>query len=387
MATTVLECYNISVKRLFAHFPKLKKRYWVVIILILLVGGWFFFGRSSQKVVIETGTVKRQDIKQTVSASGTLQGKDTANLHFGSSGILKYVKPKEGDNVSKNIALGGLDTQDLSITLQQAQNTLRDKQAILDKVLDDVKDHSSDETLAQKQARTTAEVSKDNAYDNVQDAKRALREATLTSPISGIVTKVGAIAGARIGSSDTIIQVVDKSSIYFDAEIDEADIDKIKLGQDAEVTLNSAGDKIFKGKVDKIIPVTTKTSSGSTIIIIRINLGSPEMTFVPGITGQASITTGEAKNVLSVSQDALVTKDEVYIQENGKVLSQKIETGFIGDTDIQVNSGLKEGELVIVNPAGVTPGTRNGGGIGAIVGRLFGVQRGGGAGGFRGGTR
>lgn len=373
-------------KKVFKKILSLKRSYQILIILCLLFAGWFFFGRSSQKVEIETGIVKLQDIKQTVAASGTLQGKDTANLHFRSSGILKYLTVKEGDTVSKNRALAGLDTQDLSISLQQAQNTLRDKQAIVDKTLDDIKNHSSDETLTQRQTRTTAEVAKDNAYDNVRDAQRALKDATLSSPINGVVTKVGAISGASVTSSDTIIQVVDKSSIYFEAEIDEADIDKIKLDQLAEVTLNSSGDKVFKGKIDKIIPVTKTTSSGSTVIVVRIDLGNPEMTFVPGITGQASIITAEAKNILTVSQDALVSKDEVYIQINGNVLLEKIETGFMGDSDIEVKFGLKEGERVVVNPASVSPNTRTGGGIGSVIGRLFGVQRGGG-GGFRGNPR
>jgi len=373
------------VKKVLKKILSLKRRYQILLVIAVLFSGWFFFGQSSQKVAVETGIVKVQDIKQTVASSGTLQGKDTANLHFQSSGILKYISVKEGDIVAKNRALAGLDTQELSISLQQVKNTLRDKQAILDKVLDDVKGHSSDETLTQRQTRTTAEVAKDNAYENVRDAERALRESTLISPINGVVTKVGAITGASVASSDTIIQVVDKSLIYFDAEIDEADIDKVKLDQEVKVTLNSSGDRVFNGKIDKIIPVTKTTSSGSTVIIVRVNLGNPEMTFVPGITGQAEIITKEAKDILTVSQDALVSKDEVYVQTNGNIVARKIETGFIGDTDIEIKSGLKEGERVVVNPANITP-SRTGGGIGNIIGRLFGVQRGSG-GGFRGNSR
>lgn len=373
------------VKHYFHKIKSLPKKISIPIILVLLIGGWFLYSSTNKKIVVETSTVKKANIKQTVSASGTLQGKDTVNLHFGSGGIIKYIRVKEGDVVSKSQVLAGLDTQDLSITLQQAKNTLRDKQAILDKVLDDVKNHSSDETLSQKQSRTTAEVAKDNAFDNVRDAERALREATLISPIAGIVTKVGAIPGSRVISTDLIAQVVDRSSVYFDAEVDEADINKIKLEQVADVILNSSGDKIYIGKVEKIIPVTTKTSSGSTVIAVRINLGNPDLTFVPGIEGQVTIVTSDVKNILSIPQDAIVTKNEVYVQENNVVRSRSIETGFTGDTEIEVKSGLEEGEVVVINPASVKPVAENSG-IMSFVGRLFGVKRGSG-GGSSGGTR
>lgn len=333
---------------------KIKKRYLIAGILLLLIGGWFFFGRGGQQEPLQTQRVERRNLQTTVSASGTLQGKESATLKFRSSGILSYLKVKEGDLVKKNQLIASLDSRDLSIALQQAKNTLRDKEAVLDKTLNDVKDHDKDETLTQRQTRTTAEVAKDNAYEAVRDAELAFRNARIVSPISGVVVQSPLIAGQTVSATDIVAQVVDKSQIYFDAEVDEADIGKVSLGQLAKVTLNTTGDKVFEGKVDKIIPVIKTTSGGATVVIVRINLGNPELTFVPGLNGQVEITTGEVKGVLSIPQDSLVGKDQVYVLEGGQTHSQKVSLGFEGDTEVEVKEGLKEGEMVVTNPQNTT---------------------------------
>src|SRR3989344_5547416 len=118
--------------------PSKKK---ILLLIILLIAGFFILNTFGQKKQppLQFTEVKKQDIKSTVSSSGTLTGKEVANLKFKSSGKLYSLNVSSGNTVSKGEIIATLDTQDLSIKLQQAQNTLRDKQAIVDKALDDVK--------------------------------------------------------------------------------------------------------------------------------------------------------------------------------------------------------------------------------------------------------
>ena len=319
----------------------------VVLTVAIILGLNFFFKPKQQ--TLQFAQVKREDIVSIVSSSGTLTGKNVVDLKFKSSGKLSYINVKVGDQVYHGKVIAGLDTQQLSIELQQAQNTLRDKQALVDKALDEVKDHASDETFTQRVTRTTAQVARDNAYDSVKAAQRAFQDDVIISPIAGLITKAPYIPGQIIGP-DAVAQVVDFSQVYFDSEIDEADIGKISLRQKAEVALDAYPDQVFKGEVAEIIPQTETTSSGATVVTVRINLGNPEITPINGLSGQASIILEQAKNALTIPQEALREDNTVIIQSGEGLKSQKVTPGIYSDTDVEIKEGLKENDRVLLNP-------------------------------------
>lgn len=326
-----------------------KKKIAVLIILVILgIIGFNFLG-PKKATPLQFAQVKKQDIRSTVSSTGSLTGKNVADLKFKSSGKLSYINVKVGDSVYAGEVIAGLDTQDLAITLQQAQNTLRDKQALVDKALDDVKDHTSDESFTQRVTRTTAQVARDNAVDSVKAAQRAFQDTVIISPIAGIITKAPYIPGQVIGS-DAVAQVVDFSKVYFDTDIDEADIGKILLKQRSEIILDAYPDKVFTGIVDEIIPQTKTTSSGATVITVRINLENPDITPINGLSGQASIILDEAKDALTVPQEALREDNTVFVQTTQGTRMEKVETGIKSDTEVEIKVGLNEKDRVLLNP-------------------------------------
>lgn len=334
--------------------PSKKKVILFTVIIVALLG--FFLSGSKKSTPLQFAEVKRQSIRSTVSASGTLTGKDVANLKFKSSGKLASINVKAGSVISEGEVIATLDTQDLSIRLQQAYNTLRDKQATVDKILDDLKDKGSDETYTQRQTRTTAEVARDSAYDAVKEAQRAFQDAVLVSPISGLVTQANGVPGQVVSITDLIAQVVDNSQVMFDTDIDESDIGKISVGQSAEVTLDAYAGQTFKGSVDQILPLTKTTSSGANVVTVRIRLNTTPKTFVNGLTGEASIILSEVKNTLTIPQDALREDNTVVIQKNKKLEPAKVQTGIFSDTDVEIKGGLENNEKVLLNPP--APGTK-----------------------------
>lgn len=316
-----------------------------VVLLVVLGGiGWFLYPKPKSNPTL-FATAKKADIESTVSASGNLSGKNTANLKFKISGKLAYLNISSGDKVSKGQVIAGLDTQDFSITLQQAQNTLRYKQANVEKVLDDVKNHSDDESFTQKQTRTLAEVDRDNAFDSVKSAQRAFQDATLTSPIDGIITNVGPVVGQVVSSSDIIATVSNSNEVYFDALVDEADIGKVVLNQSARVSLDAYPDKDFEGTVSEIMSQTQTSSSGATTITVRIKLDKTGFTFVSGLNGQSTIIYEKANNVLVIPLEALRDNNTVLVRSK----SVKVEPGIRSDTEVEIKSGLNEGEQVVTN--------------------------------------
>lgn len=332
-------------------FKPTRKKIIIFIVFILLAFLGFNFFVPKKGALLQFVQVKRGDIKSIVSSSGTLAGKTTVNLKFKSSGKLAYVNVKTSEKVSKGQLIAGLDTQDLAIKLQQAENTLKDKQATAQKIEDDVKDHDKDETFTQKATRTTAQAARDSAFDGVKEARRAFQDAVLISPINGIVTQAVSVSGQNVSSIDTIVQIVDFSQIFFDSDIDETDISKISLGQITQVSLDGNPDEIFNGTVSEIIPQTKTTSSGATVITVRISLDNPEITPINGLSGQASITIDEAKNVLILPQEALRDDNTVFVQTAQGLNPVKVETGIKSDTDIEIKKGLNLEENVLLNPS------------------------------------
>lgn len=342
-------------KHLSRSFFKLtKKRLIVFLILLLLVGsGVFFFTRPAKTAASQYATVTRQDIKETISASGTLTGKNRATLKFKTSGKLAYLNVKEGAEVKKGAVIAGLDTQDLSIALQQAQNDYRAKQAAVEKALDEVKDHSKDETFAQKQTRTVAEAARDSAFDSVKAAQRAFQDAVITTPIAGTVVNTDVVSGQTISPTDVIAEIIDWSEIIFEAEVDEADIGRLSLGQKAEVTLNSYSDKTFEGVVEKINPQTKTTSSGTTVILVSINLGTPSIQKIANLNGQVNIITSQVYNALTIPEEAIVDEKYVYVDSDQGKKKVEVVTGLVGENGVEIKSGLAEGDKVITNPQAI----------------------------------
>lgn len=343
--------------KLFKHifnFLRRKKKF-VIPAVIIVVILFIVFGGSKKAVAPQYATAKKQDIKQEVSASGILTGKDSANLHFKSGGKLAYINVKTGDTVYKGQTIAGLDTQELEIALRQAESNFRDKKAIADKIHDDLKDVGSSETYAQRQTRTTAEVAQDNAYDSLLAAQRAFQDAVISSPIAGTITKADPIPGQIVSTTDVVAQVVDFSEIVFETDVDEADISKVSVGQKAEITLNAYGDKVFEGKVTEIVPQTKTTSNGATVVTVKIGLDDNTIQHIAGLNGETSIIQDEAKNVLAIPVDAIVNNDTVYVKTKSGLRSQKITPGFKNDSDVEVIHGLNEGDEVITNPLEVNP--------------------------------
>lgn len=322
--------------------------------MIILIGaGIYFIYPKPKEEAIELVEVKTGNVKQIISASGTLEGTDSADLRFKIAGKLNYISVKPGQEVEKGALIASLDTRDFQIALQQAYNAFEIKDATAKRAEDDVKNHTSDENFTQREERVAAQKARDNAYDDIKAARRAIEDAYIYAPLSGIVIKADQNVGQIVTAADLIAQIVDETEYVFEAEVDESDIGQIKLGQIADVSLNSYPDQIFKASVSKVTPAIETTDSGATVVIVKLALGKPEINFVSGINGQADITVNEANGVLVIPVEALFEENQVYKKLGGTYEKVKVETGLQSDTEVEIKSGLTPGDQVVINPEAV----------------------------------
>ena len=342
-----------KVIELYKKIKRLPGKYKIIGLISLAVIGYFIFSNSNKAVPLQFATVKRENIQEEIAGAGMLTGKNSANLHFRSGGQLAYINVDVGDEVFRGQVIAGLDTVGLNIDLREAENTLRDKRAIVDKIKDDQKDVGASETYSQRQTRTTAEVAQDNAYEAYLSAKKALSDSIIYSPIPGIVTQAIDVVDQNITTADLIAQIVDKSEMYFDTEIDEADIGKIEIGLTAEIILDAYPETVYKGSVDQVLPQIKSTTSGANVITVRLKLDSAPDNFVNGLSGEALITINSVENVLSIPLEALREDNTVFVQTEKGLTAKKVVPGISSDTNIEIKEGLEENERVLLNPPSI----------------------------------
>ncbi|HEX4749460.1 MAG TPA: efflux RND transporter periplasmic adaptor subunit [Bryobacteraceae bacterium] len=226
------------------------------------------------------------------------------------------------------------------------------------------------------------------------------------APLDGVVTnlpvRVGetVVPGIQSSSSSTIMTIADMSVITAEVNVDETDIVSVNLDQAADVTIDAIPDRTFKGRVIQvgdtaIVRSTGVAASQSTTssqeakdFKVTIALDIPETLVRPGLSCTAKITTATRPHVLSIPIQALTIRQRgqlqpvnarrrtdtadpaalkaakqelqgVFVVKNGKADFRQVTTGITGATDIEVVSGLQDGDQIVTGSYEVIRTLRN----------------------------
>jgi Cu(I)/Ag(I) efflux system membrane fusion protein len=175
------------------------------------------------------------------------------------------------------------------------------------------------------------------------------RTMTFRSPVSGIVTEKKAVQGMRFMPGEALYQVSDLSSVWVIADVFEQDLGLVKTGTKAQVKINAYPDKSFEGKVTYVYP-TLKAETRT--VPVRVELANPGLLLKPGMFAQMEMQVGGKTQVITVPVSAVIdsgTRQIVLVQlKEGRFEPREVKLGARSDTHVEVISGVKEGELVVV---------------------------------------
>jgi HlyD family secretion protein len=209
----------------------------------------------------------------------------------------------------------------------------------------------------------SAEAAVDSAEAALDVAQGNLDNATIIAPMDGTVflNPVGAagangkvpLPSAGVGVSPALapFSVVHLGSSTFTAEVDEADIDRVKLGMAADVTLDSFPGHAFKTTAIRINPAAQPTATGGTIFQVELAMVDTGKTILLGMKGDATIQVSAVEGALTIPVEALFNENGqnyVYRVVDGKLIKTNITVGATTDTQIEVVDGLKGGETVAI---------------------------------------
>jgi len=418
----------------------------VAVVLIAIIGVTIY---QSKKNVVSVQTAKAQakDLATVVSASGEVKPKTYVNIGANAFGKITRLYVKEGDRVQKGQLLAQLENvqsnADMNATRASLEAAVTDavaadaamktsqadlnrarsdaernkldwdraqglyKEALIAKSEYDMRKagwEQADAGLAQAQARVAqAKAQKDSAdrhisqiRANLTRAADVLQKTIYEAPYDGTITNLPVregetvVVGIQNSPGSTLMTLADMSVITAEVRVDETDIVNVKLGQQAEVSIDAIPKKVFNAVVSEIgnnaivrstgVSTSQQTSASQEAkdFKVVVTLQDPPQNLRPGLSATAKITTASRNKVLSVPiqaltirrpedlkeskkdtvqaappQSASATASEkpeiqgVFVLRNKKVEFIPVETGISGTTDIEVVKGLKDGDEVV----------------------------------------
>jgi RND family efflux transporter MFP subunit len=326
---------------------------WWLIIIVIAIGG-FLYWQSQQKAnepQLSFAQPQRQTITQSLEASGIIDAKEKVLLRFAAGGKLTYVGAKEGDYIKKYQTIARIDARDLQKRLERTLNIYEQQRNSWDQTLDDTKDR----WIPKKEERQvdTNQQSLDNTVIDVELQSIAISNTVMSSPIEGVlVSAPTTIAGVVVTATDTF-GIANPNTLVFSAEVDEADIAQVQLGQKVWLSLDAYPDQTLESQVSFIGFRAINTSSGTAFIVEMPILAENALDrYRLGMNGDAKIELARKENALTIPLSATKERNEkVYVDvkdAQGEVVEQEIELGIQNDELVEVLSGLNESSEVVI---------------------------------------
>lgn len=401
------------------------------VIIVLLIGAkmaGLIGAETVERVTIDKAT--EREVIETVTASGKIQPATEVKLSSEVSGEVTELLVKEGDVVKKgqllikvrpDVLKSGYDRATASYSSQKASVAASEQQLVLakgtfasaettfkrNKELFAKKVISASEFEAAQNAYLTAKTGLESARQNVigskfglaqsganvQEASANLAKATIFAPVNGVISKLNVELGDRIlGTAQMagteIMRISNLTNMEVNVDVNENDINRVKIGDKSKIEVDAFRDKKFVGYVTEIASSSTAvgTASASSVdqvtnFTVKVRLESDEnqkSPFRPGLSATVDIQSETVKGLSIPIQSVFVdevkpadgktaapvqddqkqktkltdkkVKQYVYTYSNGIVKKKEITTGIQNDQFIIVKSGLKAGEELVTGP-------------------------------------
>lgn len=190
-------------------------------------------------------------------------------------------------------------------------------------------------------------------------ARQQLMSTSIRTPISGVVSRRFAEPGQIANPGQPLLDIVDLSSVYFEAGVSEIDLHKVRVGQQVQVGVDAIPGKKFTGTVEKIFPAAEPASRQFTV---RIKVANGKGDLRPGMFARGTIRIAKHDNAVIVPKDALISNGDgvsVFTVVDSKARYRSIRTGFQTRTEAEAVTGVNPGdELVVVGQDKLSDGVK-----------------------------
>lgn len=359
---------------------KIFSKVWIAMILVVViaVAAWLFSGgKKEEKINFKQEKVATHTLQNSITATGTIEAVTSVTVGTQVSGIVNKLYVDYNSVVKKGQVIAELDKTNLISELNTAKANLASTESNLSYQSANMKRYqtlykkglvSADEyenaLLAYRQAKEQVASSR----ENVQKAQTNLGYATITSPIDGTVisksVEEGQTVAASFNTPELFTIAKDLKNMQVIANVDEADIGGVAVGNRVSFTVDAYPDDTFEGVVKQVRLEATTTNNVVTYEVV-ISAPNADLKLKPGLTANVTIFTKEQANILSVANKALrftptketVGKDMKIVDCKGKnkvwtlngntLTAHSVNIGQSDAMHTQIISGIKAGQSVI----------------------------------------
>ena len=408
----------------------------IVVVLAALVIGNLQFQRSSG-IEVTTEQIQARDLEAIVTASGTIQPKRSVDISAETMGKVVELAVVEGQDVIAGQHLLQIDPRNLEtqvqnreaslasarsqleqtraqidnskVALQQSRDTLRRQEELwkagliprdtYERAVNDLAMRETDLRVMEQSVLTQQERIKQEEA-NLASARHDLTKVRVSSPISGIVTRLNveegetAVVGTMNNAGTVLLTIADLSIIETEIEVDETDIPFITPGLPAKITIDALPDREFTGRVTEVgnspIQAGAAAQQRATNFKVVVTIDGEVPGVRPGFTCTAVITTATRQQVPAIPIQAMTVRefpvdDEgniirsrrnagadsgrpraaeaepeseqtmkefegAFVVEDGNAVFKSVKVGIAGERHFEVLSGLSVGDVVITGP-------------------------------------
>ena len=332
--------------------------------------------------------VTRQDVEQTVLASGVLQAIEQVDVGAQVSGQVTYLAVEAGQSVKQGdllaeidplIAQNNLKTAEADLASRRAQLKIKQAQLKQNELAwrrqqqmfkQEASSRADLESAEAQLAVTRAELQSaqaeiENALIKVDRTKTELGYNRILAPMDGTVVSIVTRQGQTLAASQTVptlLKLANLETMTVKAQISEADVTRVKAGMPVYFTLMGDADTRYHGtlrtvelaptNINEQATSTTATSNAAVYYYALFDVPNPDHTLRVAMTTQVTIVLGERKQVLTIPQTALGKKlgeneyEVTLIKDDDQKETRRIKTGMKDDIKVEVVSGLTEQDKV-----------------------------------------
>jgi len=337
---------------------------------------------TPELVPVKVVTLSQGRVESTVTntKAGAIRARRRAQLSPQVGGRVVEIAHREGAWVDQGAALVALDDATQRAQLRLAQERLgaaraaqreaciqRDRAkrelerkrelAAQNIVSDDVLDQlqSASEAATASCNRVRAEVG--TAQAQIAAVEVELAKMVMRAPFRGVIAEVTVEVGEWITPSPplltapAVIDVIDPTSVYVSAPMDEVDSAAIRAGQPAKVTVDSHAGREFAGSVSRVAPYVLDVEAQNRTVEIEVELADVETaaTLLPGTSADVEVVLEARDPVLRLPTSALLEGDRVLVADDGRLEERSVEIGLKNWDYAEVTAGLEPGQRVVVS--------------------------------------
>ena len=364
------------------------KRWWWLAALLVAGAAFWIFARNAP-VTVELTTISQAYPSQAytlLNATGYVVAQRKAAVASKATGRLEWLNVREGSQVKAGEILARLESNDVTAQMQQAAASVHVARALsrgavgatdpATRALERSRDllakkfvsPAAHDTVVARHEKALAAIHSYKAsiavaQANLRASQVAVEQTLIRAPFDGVVLTKNANVGdvitpfsSALGSQAAVVTMADMSTLEVEADVSEANLSKVKVGQPCEIQLDALPGQRFRGVVQRTVPTVDRAKATVNVKVRFVDTDArilPEMSAKVAFLSKETPENERAPRTVVVSS-ALVERDGrtvAYAVRDGKAVEITVQTGAAYGDTLEIKQGLKPGDKVVIKPS------------------------------------